>query len=127
MAVRICTAIIVEDAAAVTAAIVKGKFAMAINNRVGGRAFFESQTDASQTEFACWLVSLPQSVSLATGLATIFHPSSNGTPLWTVVVRPVACLRGAKWALRYLHFVLAKSTLVGRRAGGMFAAIGRNL
>ena len=78
VAVRICTAIIVPDAA-----IVKGKFAMAINNRVGGRAFFESQTDASQTEFACWLVSLPQSVSLATGLA-IFHPSSNGTPcgLW---------------------------------------------
>ena len=34
MAVRICTAIIVPDAA-----IVKGKFAMAINNGVG-RAFF---------------------------------------------------------------------------------------
>ena len=111
MAVKICTAVIVEDAAAVTAAIVKGKFAMAINNRVGGRLVGHSlRVRQTPPRLSLHVVSLG---CLSGRRSRHRHPSSNGTPLWTVVVRPVACLRGgAKWALRYLHFVLAKSTLV---------------
>ena len=90
MAVKICTAVIVPDAAA---AIVKGKFAMAINNGVG-RAFFggfvrfvRSQTPPRLSLHVGLYLFHSRLCCLATGLATIspsilYLVSYEGPILW---------------------------------------------
>ena len=73
LVVRICTAIIVA-----VSSIVKGKFAMAVNNRSGILRLLPS--DASQTEFACRISPLyPMSVWPPVSPSPSI-PSSNGTP-----------------------------------------------